>query len=163
MEDFTNENILAMTFINGKPAPWSPFGVEPNPRDFRRRETPFVFYSEDERTFCEVATRKYMRFKMPRLDGSTTKWKHCDGSITEYPNEVRAVFAAGIGEGETDTLIKQGLPIVNPEGVHFYINGHSDEIKTTYLCYQELTLEDLHVMKNGIDTLIEYLEKKTTT
>jgi hypothetical protein len=48
-----DEMPLAMTMLNGKPAPWSPFGVEPDPRTFSRNKRELCKDCGCNKIFCE--------------------------------------------------------------------------------------------------------------
>jgi hypothetical protein len=44
---------LAQTFINGEPAPWTPFGVEADPRKFSRSKKELCSECGLNKTFCK--------------------------------------------------------------------------------------------------------------
>jgi len=49
---------LAQTFIDGKPAPWSPYGVESDPRKFSRRKEDLCKECGLNNTFCKCEKKE---------------------------------------------------------------------------------------------------------
>lgn len=116
-----------------------------------------IFYSHDSRTFCKVSTRGYMRLKMNNgvakfhYVGDGIKTFNHNWNIEQKDKETTVLMAIQLEESRT-------ISVINEDGA---ILSEPSPITTlrTPTVYKELSLEELKIMRDGLNEMIQMIEK----